>query len=150
MFLIITRANNIFRWRAELEDACQQLELPEAQQGYRGLVVGAILQRQKQSKDINLDRIFLSGYHAIISSDSGENFYINYRDSKIKPLEQLRGKVVKAIAWSEVSDQNDTNEILIATKDSKILLYRIDLRQGDMKEAEAKCVVTIPNERQIN
>jgi len=62
----------------------------------------------------------------------------------------LKGKIVKTIAWNEISDENDTNEILIATKDSKILLYRIDLRQSELREAEAKAVVTIPNERQIN
>jgi vacuolar protein sorting-associated protein 18 len=32
MFLIITRANNVYRWRPQIEDECQPMELPELHQ----------------------------------------------------------------------------------------------------------------------
>lgn len=40
-------------------------------------------------------------------------------------------------------------DILIGTKDGKILLINID-RANEFKEQEAKLMVSLPNERQIN
>lgn len=59
----------------------------------------------------------------------------------------MRGKLIKCVGWNESCDENDTNEILFATKDSKIYTYRIDCRTQDYREDEAKIVVQISNER---
>lgn len=83
---------------------------------------------KKDKKDLVLEKVFVSGHHGIICSDSGENFYIKTSDNKVRLLESIRGRLIKCIGWNEVSEEHDTNEILIATKDSKIMLYRIDFR----------------------
>lgn len=57
------------------------------QTGIGQRLLGGVLQNKKSNKDILLDKIFLNGQHAIICSDSGDNFYINYKDSKIRLLE---------------------------------------------------------------
>jgi len=86
MFLIITRSNNIYRWRPEIESECQLLDLPEQSQGGLGQkLAGALLAgAKKTTKDIVLDRIFLNAHHAIICSDSGDNFYMNYKENKLR------------------------------------------------------------------
>ncbi|CAD8189069.1 unnamed protein product [Paramecium octaurelia] len=148
MFVIITRQNNIYRWRPERDDYCVQMELPEAQQsGLTGKLLGG---KKNERKDIILEKLFLFGPHALIVSDNGESFYINFKSDKIRSMEQLRGKQIKCVGWDDQCDETDTHEILLATKDSKIYIYRIDCRQAEVREEEAKLMVTIPNERQIN
>ena len=90
------------------------------------------------------------GFHAILCTDSGDNFYINYRDNQIRYLQGLRGKIIRSIAWSDQCQEDLTKDILIGTKDGKILLTHFDLRKGDFEEWETKVMVSIPNERQIN
>ncbi|KAM3137990.1 hypothetical protein pb186bvf_009885 [Paramecium bursaria] len=145
-FIIITRSNQVYRWRPEKnEEQCVLLDLPEQQQG----MAARLIQRQKERREILLDRVFLNGHHVIICSDTGDNFYIHYNDNKIRILESLRTKQIKSIAWNQQTEETDTGDILIATKDSKIWSYRI-LYQNDVKESECRNMVSLPNERQIN
>lgn len=39
------------------------------------------------------------GYHAILCSSGGENYYFHIKDIKIRYLSKLKGVVVKSIAY---------------------------------------------------
>jgi hypothetical protein len=42
----------------------------------------------RDKKDNIIERVFMDpkGYHVILCTDSGDNFYINYRDAKVRSL----------------------------------------------------------------
>lgn len=87
------------------------------------------------------------GYHAIFCSDSGDNFYISFKDSKIRYISGVRGKIIKSIAWNDSCTEEATKDILIGTKDGKILLTHFELKGIEFLEWEPKLMVTVPNER---
>ena len=41
------------------------------------------------------------GYHSIICTDNGDNYYVGYRDNRVRYLQGVKGKVVKSIAWND-------------------------------------------------
>lgn len=70
----------------------------------------------KDKKDtVVIERVFMDpkGYHAILCSDSGDNFYISFRDSKIRYLSSARGKIIKSIAWSDCCTEDASKVAII-------------------------------------
>jgi hypothetical protein len=43
--------------------------------------------KKADRKDTILERLFLYGPHALIVSDNGESFYINYKSERIRSME---------------------------------------------------------------
>ena len=151
MILVITKSNRIFRWRPEKgEQGLIEMDLPDSGSvglGQKLFSVGSALisavkkpfyeDRDKKDSTI-IERVFLDskGFHAILCADSGDNFYINYKDSKIRYLQGVRGKIIRSIAWSDQCTEEQSKvfiivnkqDILIGTKDGKILLTHFDLR----------------------
>jgi len=39
------------------------------------------------------------GWHCIIVAEGGSNYYLNYRDSKIRVLKSLKGINIKAVGF---------------------------------------------------
>jgi hypothetical protein len=72
-----------------------------------------------KKENLIIERVFLDskGYHSILSTDGGDNYYINLKDSKVRYLQGVRGKVIKAVAWNE----NCTEE---ATKVTRLLIIK--------------------------
>jgi hypothetical protein len=93
MILVITKSNRIFRWRPEREAGCHEMDLPDSGSvglGQKLFSVGSALisavkkpfdDRDKKDSTV-IERVFMDpkGLHAILCTDQGDNFYINYRE----------------------------------------------------------------------
>lgn len=99
------------------------MELPESTSegiGHKLFSVGSALisavkkpfaDDKDKKESMIIERAFADpkGYHCILSTDGGDNFYLNIKDNKIKYLQGLRGKIVKAAAFNEIGTEDDTN-----------------------------------------
>jgi len=54
-----------------------------------------------KDKNINIKNIHIdpTGYHCIIVAEGGNNFYLGFRETKIKYLKDLKGVIIKALAF---------------------------------------------------
>ena len=61
-----------------------------------------------KDKQVNIKNIYMDpkGYHCIFICDMGNNYYLNYKDSKIRPLTKLKGVNVKALAFHSSGSEN--------------------------------------------
>ncbi|KAH7703235.1 Protein VPS-18 [Aphelenchoides avenae] len=67
--------------------------------------------------------IFLdyNGAHGIVSTTTGENFYINMRSVELKPLKRLKGTVT-AVGWNlEYSRESETGFIVLGTNTGQLI-----------------------------
>lgn len=71
----------------------------------------------------------------MIAGDGGINYYLNYRDSKVKILKELKGVNIKAAAFHSAISETKSGDLLMAVDGGLLLLYRIELEQnGEVKE----------------
>ena len=73
-----------------------------------------------KDKQLNIKNVFLDtkGHHCIIACDMGNNFYLNIRESKIRPLIKLKGINIKALAFhSSYSDPRAEQKFELKTGD---------------------------------
>ncbi|CAK5115776.1 unnamed protein product [Meloidogyne enterolobii] len=57
-----------------------------------------------------------TGIHALVTTVSGENFYVNMRSCVLKPIRRMKGMIVSAVAWNfEFNKDSETGFILIGT-----------------------------------
>jgi hypothetical protein len=68
------------------------------------------------------------GAHCIISTESQQHCYFNYKDSKIRNLMKIKGLNIKCLNFYNPANDNTTGEILLASDNGVISLYRIDVR----------------------
>lgn len=67
--------------------------------------------------------------------DSGNSYYLNYRDSKAKILKEMKGGNIKAVAFHGSISETKSGDIIVALEGGVIVLYRIDLEQnGEVRE----------------
>ncbi len=54
-----------------------------------------------KDRKLNIKNVYLDpkGHHCIIVCDMGNNFYLNIRQSKIRPIIKLKGVNIKALAF---------------------------------------------------
>ena len=88
--------------------------------------MGLLSTREKASgiRNVYLDQ---KGWHCFIVGDSGNNYYLNYRDSKPKILKDLKGTNVRAVAFHGSQHETRSGDIIVALEGGAIVLYRIDL-----------------------
>ncbi|VDD93561.1 unnamed protein product [Enterobius vermicularis] len=73
--------------------------------------------------------IDVAGYHAILSSTSGENFYVNLKNDQQKPFKRAKGHVITAIGWnSSLGTESETAFIALGT--TKGSLYETSIQSG--------------------
>ncbi|KAF7637076.1 Pep3_Vps18 domain-containing protein [Meloidogyne graminicola] len=57
-----------------------------------------------------------TGVHGLVTTVSGENFYVNMKTCILKPIRRMKGMIVSAVAWnSEFNKDSETGFILIGT-----------------------------------
>lgn len=62
----------------------------------------------------NVERVFMDtkGFHVILATDKGENFYFNHMSEKIKYLSKTKGMVITSISWNEDAGEDSTKVLL--------------------------------------
>lgn len=96
----MTKSNKIYRWRPKVDPEFKLYELPDAnRENFLGLLGG-------KDKQLNVKNVFLDpkGHHCLIACDMGNNFYLNIRESRIRPLVKLKGVNIKALAFHSSID----------------------------------------------
>uniref|UniRef100_A0A0N5ALM7 Vacuolar protein sorting-associated protein 18 homolog n=1 Tax=Syphacia muris TaxID=451379 RepID=A0A0N5ALM7_9BILA len=62
----------------------------------------------------------IGGTHAILSSTSGENFYVNLKSNQQRPFKRAKDNVITAVGWnSSLSTDNETSFIALGTNKGK-------------------------------
>ncbi|KAH7710425.1 Protein VPS-18, partial [Aphelenchoides avenae] len=75
------------------------------------------LSEQERVANIFLD---YNGAHAIVSTTTGENFYVNMRSVQLKPLKRFKGTVT-AVGWNlEYSRERETGFIVLGTNKGQL------------------------------
>jgi hypothetical protein len=72
----------LYRWRIKVDAEFKSYDLPEtSKENFLGLIA-------TKEKSANVRNIYLDakGWHCIIAGEGGINYYLNYRDSKVKIL----------------------------------------------------------------
>ena len=92
---MVTESNHLYRWRKRKEPGFVQCELPDP----RGENIMGILRSKDKQASIANAYIDPKGFHCIISTDSKQHCYINYRDTKVRFLQKLRNFSIKCIAF---------------------------------------------------
>ncbi|KAL1919217.1 uncharacterized protein VTP21DRAFT_1909 [Calcarisporiella thermophila] len=88
----------------------------------------------RKPSDGKIRRIFFdpTGRHLIISTDTGENFYLYEKWKKAKPLARLKGIVINCVAWNKARGRGteaSTHEILIGSTQGHI--YETEIEPTD-------------------
>ncbi|CAH8518906.1 unnamed protein product [Dicrocoelium dendriticum] len=76
-----------------------------------------------RASDDRVHNLFLDhmGWHAIISMQSGTNFYVNRSLKKVRPLAKAKDMLLDSVAWNKHNkSESSTQEILIGTNDGLI------------------------------
>lgn len=112
--------------------------------------MGADVELPKRGNEpATIRKIFLdpTASHLLISTFSGENYYLHSRASKPKTLSRLRNIQIESVAWSPALPSTSTREILIGTKDG--LVYEAFIEASDeflrRDERYARQVYAVPD-----
>lgn len=62
--------------------------------------------------------------------DGGNNYYLNYRDTKIKVLKELKGVNIRAIGFHGALSETKSGDIILAVEGGVLSLYRLELEQN--------------------
>lgn len=108
-----------------MDRGCVEMDLPDSGQVGMGKLFSmgnALIQAarmpfiQKDKKEpVVLERVFMdpNGFHAMLCSDTGDNFSISYKDTKVQYLQGVRGKIIKSVAWNDSCTEDYTKVIII-------------------------------------
>lgn len=93
--VLVTESNRLYRWRSKVDAEFKSYELPEI----KGETFLGLLSTKEKASGIK--NVFLDpkGWHCFIVGDGGNNYYLNYRDSKPKVLRDLKGANVRVVAF---------------------------------------------------
>lgn len=77
---------------------------------------------KKPSDSSIVRRLFLdpTASHLIISTTSGENYYLHTQSRQPKPLSRLKNVTIDAVAWNPSQPTASTREILIGSPDGNV------------------------------
>ncbi|KHN82365.1 Vacuolar protein sorting-associated protein 18 -like protein [Toxocara canis] len=68
----------------------------------------------------------VNGHHALISSTTGENFYVSLKTNLQKVLTRLKGHVISAVGWNvELSTKATTGFIVVGTNKGSLIETQI-------------------------
>lgn len=93
--IVLTDTNKIYRWRIRSDAEFRPYELPDLNKDhFLGLL-------SSKDKNINIKNIHLDpiGFHCIIVAEGGNNFYLGFKETKIKILKDLKGVTIKSLAF---------------------------------------------------
>lgn len=123
LMVIITETNKILRWKLKENQAfCTEFDLPETKDenttflqhiNPQNMIMNVMRKLpfgDDRKEVVNIDRIFIDsrGFHTILASDKGENFYFHYSSDKIKYLSKLKGMIITSVSWNNESTDDST------------------------------------------
>lgn len=87
-----------------------------------------------KDKQINIRAIHMDpkGFHCILVCDQANNFYLNYKESKIRPLIKLKGVNIKTLAFHSSGSETKSGDILFSSDNNIVSLVRLELVQGEL------------------
>ncbi|KAI7887643.1 Pep3/Vps18/deep orange family-domain-containing protein [Mucor mucedo] len=92
-----------------------------------------VVEISRKASSSKVTQLFLdpTGRHIIVTTDTGDNFYLYQKWRRTKELAKLKGVVITSIAWNKRADMNSTTtrEILIGTSEG--LVYETWLEPND-------------------
>ena len=92
---MVTKSNRLYRWRVRIDSAFNAYELPEtSKENFLGLLTSK--ERAASIRNIYIDP---KGWHCIIVAEGGQNYYLNYGESKPRLLKELKGISIRAVAF---------------------------------------------------
>lgn len=65
------------------------------------------------------------GYHCIVTAEGGNNFYLGFRETKLRVLKDLKGVNIKALAFHSSGTETASGDIVFSSENGTICLYRI-------------------------
>lgn len=101
--LVAFQASDVVRW-----DQCEDAAAPVSFGRDRCTEVRRVLMEPK-------------GFHAIITNDSGDNWYLNFQSSDARLLPKLKGHQIEAISWDPKSSASSTRDLLVGTERGELV-----------------------------
>eukprot|EP00929_Paragymnodinium_shiwhaense_P007593 TRINITY_DN111502_c0_g1_i1.p1 TRINITY_DN111502_c0_g1~~TRINITY_DN111502_c0_g1_i1.p1 ORF type:complete len:1137 (+),score=204.22 TRINITY_DN111502_c0_g1_i1:82-3492(+) len=83
----------------------------------------------------DISRVFLEpkGFHALITSNGGDTWYLNIHGAQAKLLPKLRGHELKAIAWDLESTESSTKDLIIGTLGGQLLHLVVEGKERTLR-----------------
>ena len=122
--VVVTDSNRIYRWKFKKEPQFNQFELPDASN-----FMGVFTRGKERSSSIRNVYMDTKGYHLIITTDTLNHFYLNFRDTKVRPLLKIKNLNILAMAFYNAESDLSTGEIVVASNNGSVSLYRIDIKE---------------------
>lgn len=100
--IMITKTNKIYRWRPKADPQFKLYELPDTgKDNFLGILGG-------KDKQLNVKNVYIDpkGHHCIIVCDMGNNFYLNIRESRIRPIVKLKNVNIKALSFHPATGES--------------------------------------------
>ena len=100
-------------------------ELPDP----RGDNLMNILKAKEKQAAVRAVYLDPRGAHCIISTESHQHYYFNYKDSRPRILPKIKGLNIKCLGFYNPVSDATTGEIILVGDNGVISLYRIDIRE---------------------
>ena len=97
-------------------------------------------EKQAAVRSVYLDA---RGVHCIISTESQQHCYFNYKDNRPRNLPKIKGLNIKCLGFYNPVSETSTGEIIMVSDNGVISLYRIDIRE-EVTEAISASVAQLP------
>lgn len=124
IFCMALRSGRIIRIDLDHPESVDDVDMPK-----KPVEIGHI-------KSIFLDP---TGAHLLITTEMGENFYLHYQSTKVKPLSRLKGLVVTSVGWCPVELSRSTGDVLIGTQDGNIYEILLEPSNEYFKREDRYC-----------
>lgn len=124
--VLVTESNRLYRWRTKVDAEFRAYELPEtSKENFLGLL--STKEKSSTIRNVYLDP---KGWHCLVVGDGTNNYYLNYRDGKVKILKELKGVNIKAVGFHGATSETKSGDIILAVEGGMLLLYRLELEQN--------------------
>lgn len=84
----------------------------------------------------DISRVFLdrNGFHALITSNSGDSWYLNYMSNQARSLPKLKTHVIEVVSWDAESTTTSTKDLILGTMEGQLLHVVIEGKDTAQKE----------------
>lgn len=137
--ILVSESNVIYRRRLKKESEFVAHELPDP----RGDNLMNLLKAKEKQASVRAVYLDPRGAHCIISTESQQHCYFNYKDSKPRALLKIKGLNIKCLGFYNPAGDNSTGEIVLVSDNGVVSLYRIDIRD-ELVEAFSASVAQLP------
>lgn len=137
--IVVTESAKIYRRRVKRDAEFVPYEVPDPR-GENLITILKGKEKQAAIKSIYLDP---RGVHCIISTEAYQHCYFHFKDNKIRNLPKIKGLNIKCLNFYSPGADNSTGEIILASDNGVISLYRIDVRD-ELLESIVPSIMQLP------